>query len=156
MCVTKAAQVMDGQQPCRPKFTVPSMLGRPTIDGKIARGASSPAKPHLTMPLPLSHTIAATTASAMTREATSKCKTNTLSQNGYGYVFVFLVGFCQISGRTWPRTPFKRIGPDCGTERTRNQPRRPILRPFRGTQKLPPDCLQVPRMRNGREGKAQH
>jgi len=33
-------------------------LGRPTIEGKTARGASSPAKPALTMPLPLSITSA--------------------------------------------------------------------------------------------------
>ena len=37
--------------------------GRPTIDGKTARGASSPAKPALHMPEPLSITRAATSSS---------------------------------------------------------------------------------------------
>ena len=32
---------------------------------------------------------------------------------------------------------------------TKSQPRRPILRKFRGTQKLPLDCLQVPKPHEG-------
>ena len=39
--------------------------GRPTMDGKTARGASSPAKPALHMPEPLSTTKAATSSSHM-------------------------------------------------------------------------------------------
>jgi len=39
--------------------------GRPTMDGKTARGASSPAKPALHMPLPLSITRAETSSSHM-------------------------------------------------------------------------------------------
>ena len=39
---------------------IPGIFGRPTMDGKTARGASSPAKPALHMPLPLSTTNAAT------------------------------------------------------------------------------------------------
>ena len=42
----------------------PWCLGRPTMDGKTALGASSPAKPALTMPEPLSHTSAETSASS--------------------------------------------------------------------------------------------
>ena len=38
----------------------PWWRGRPTIDGKTARGASSPAKPAFTIPEPLSTTSAAT------------------------------------------------------------------------------------------------
>ena len=38
--------------------------GRPTMEGKTARGASSPAKPLLTMPDPLSHTSALTSPSS--------------------------------------------------------------------------------------------
>jgi hypothetical protein len=44
---------------------IPGIFGLPTMDGKTARGASSPAKPHFTMPLPLSQTMAATSSSAM-------------------------------------------------------------------------------------------
>eukprot|EP00448_Togula_jolla_P036579 CAMPEP_0170624896 /NCGR_PEP_ID=MMETSP0224-20130122/30475_1 /TAXON_ID=285029 /ORGANISM="Togula jolla, Strain CCCM 725" /LENGTH=45 /DNA_ID= /DNA_START= /DNA_END= /DNA_ORIENTATION= len=42
---------------------MPGIFGRPTMDGKTARGASSPAKPALHMPLPLSTTRAATSSS---------------------------------------------------------------------------------------------
>ena len=45
-----------------------------------------------------------------------------------------------------PGTPLDRPGPPRTSICTKNQHRRPILRPFRGTQKLPPDCLQVPRI----------
>ena len=44
-----------------------------------------------------------------------------------------------------PGTPLDRRGLPGTSICTKNQPRRLILRPFRGTQKLPPDCLQVPR-----------
>ena len=40
-------------------------LGRPTMEGKTALGASSPAKPALHMPEPLSTTKAATSSSHM-------------------------------------------------------------------------------------------
>jgi hypothetical protein len=43
----------------------PGWRGRPMIEGKTARGASSPAKPALHMPEPLSTTSAATSSSAM-------------------------------------------------------------------------------------------
>eukprot|EP00418_Pyrodinium_bahamense_P061003 CAMPEP_0179187026 /NCGR_PEP_ID=MMETSP0796-20121207/92786_1 /TAXON_ID=73915 /ORGANISM="Pyrodinium bahamense, Strain pbaha01" /LENGTH=60 /DNA_ID=CAMNT_0020891061 /DNA_START=27 /DNA_END=209 /DNA_ORIENTATION=- len=58
---------------------MPGILGRPTIEGKTARGASSPAKPALHMPLPLSTTSAATSSSAMAsklREQSTKFCTN--------------------------------------------------------------------------------
>ncbi len=42
----------------------PWWRGRPTMEGKTARGASSPAKPAFTMPEPLSHTIALTSPSS--------------------------------------------------------------------------------------------
>ena len=41
---------------------MPGCLGRPTIEGKTARGASSPAKPALHMPEPLSTTSACTSS----------------------------------------------------------------------------------------------
>ena len=44
-----------------------------------------------------------------------------------------------------PGPPLDRWGSPGTSICTKNQPRRPILRPFRGTRKLPPDCLQVPR-----------
>eukprot|EP00420_Gonyaulax_spinifera_P033466 CAMPEP_0197880180 /NCGR_PEP_ID=MMETSP1439-20131203/8061_1 /TAXON_ID=66791 /ORGANISM="Gonyaulax spinifera, Strain CCMP409" /LENGTH=67 /DNA_ID=CAMNT_0043499727 /DNA_START=12 /DNA_END=212 /DNA_ORIENTATION=- len=44
---------------------MPGILGRPTMEGNTARGASSPAKPALHMPLPLSTTRAATSSSPM-------------------------------------------------------------------------------------------
>ena len=45
---------------------------------------------------------------------------------------------------TAPGTPLDRRGPPRTLISTKNQPRRPILRPFRGTDKIPPDCLQAP------------
>jgi hypothetical protein len=42
----------------------PWCLGRPTMEGKTARGASSPANPAFTMPEPLSHTMALTSPSS--------------------------------------------------------------------------------------------
>ena len=42
----------------------PWWRGLPTIEGKTARGASSPAKPDLTMPEPLSQTRAETSPSS--------------------------------------------------------------------------------------------
>jgi len=42
-----------------------------------------------------------------------------------------------------PETPLDRRGLPGTSPCTKNQSRRPILRPLRGTQKLPPDCLQV-------------
>ena len=44
---------------------MPGILGLPTIEGNTARGASSPAKSALHMPLTLSTTSAATSSSAM-------------------------------------------------------------------------------------------
>lgn len=44
---------------------IPGCLGRPTMEGNTARGASSPAKPALHMPDPLSTTKACTSSSAM-------------------------------------------------------------------------------------------
>merc|ERR1719474_994512 len=45
----------------------PWWRGRPTMEGKTARGASSPANPALHMPDPLSTTKAATSSSHMSR-----------------------------------------------------------------------------------------
>ena len=45
-----------------------------------------------------------------------------------------------------PGHPLDRRGAPRTSICTSNPPRRPILMPFRGTQKLPPDCLQVPRL----------
>ena len=46
----------------------PWCLGRPTMEGNTARGASSPAKPALHIPEPLSTTKAATSSSAISLE----------------------------------------------------------------------------------------
>jgi len=46
-----------------------------------------------------------------------------------------------------PGTPRDRRGLPGTSICTKNQPGRPILMPFRGSQKLPQDCLQVPRSR---------
>eukprot|EP00419_Tripos_fusus_P025923 CAMPEP_0172703182 /NCGR_PEP_ID=MMETSP1074-20121228/37038_1 /TAXON_ID=2916 /ORGANISM="Ceratium fusus, Strain PA161109" /LENGTH=64 /DNA_ID=CAMNT_0013525045 /DNA_START=86 /DNA_END=278 /DNA_ORIENTATION=+ len=43
---------------------MPGIFGRPTMEGNTARGASSPAKPALHIPLPLSTTKAATSSSS--------------------------------------------------------------------------------------------
>eukprot|EP00441_Pelagodinium_beii_P037278 CAMPEP_0197646978 /NCGR_PEP_ID=MMETSP1338-20131121/23964_1 /TAXON_ID=43686 ORGANISM="Pelagodinium beii, Strain RCC1491" /NCGR_SAMPLE_ID=MMETSP1338 /ASSEMBLY_ACC=CAM_ASM_000754 /LENGTH=67 /DNA_ID=CAMNT_0043220669 /DNA_START=5 /DNA_END=205 /DNA_ORIENTATION=+ len=44
---------------------MPGIFGRPTMDGNTALGASSPAKPALHIPEPLSTTRAATSSSAI-------------------------------------------------------------------------------------------
>jgi len=44
-----------------------------------------------------------------------------------------------------PGTPLDRRGHPRTLISTKNQTRRTILRPFRGDEKLPPDCLQAPR-----------
>merc|ERR1719162_2181050 len=74
-----------------PQFVVecvmPGMLGLPTMEGKTARGASSPAKPALHMPEPLSTTSAATSSSSPMLKKDGghlhQCLLNlSLSQNG--------------------------------------------------------------------------
>ena len=55
-------------------------LGRPTMDGNTALGASSPAKPALHIPEPLSTTKAATSSSHMLDYLISFKKTNFLSR----------------------------------------------------------------------------
>jgi len=55
--------------------------------------------------------------------------------------------FLEVSAETDPGTPLDRRGPPRKSISTKNQPRRLILRPFRGKRKLLPDCLQVPRLR---------
>ena len=54
---------------------IPGCLGRPTMDGKTARGASSPAKPALHIPDPLSTTRAWTSSSS-------------------SHIFIYLFSFC--------------------------------------------------------------
>ena len=44
-----------------------------------------------------------------------------------------------------PGTPLDRRGFPETSICTKNQPRRPTLRPNGGERKIPPDCLQVPR-----------
>ena len=53
----------------------------------------------------------------------------------------------EFSAEADPRDPLDRRGPPRTSIRTTNQPRRPTLRPSRGTRKFPPDCLQVPSLR---------
>ncbi len=50
--------------------------------------------------------------------------------------------FGRFSAKLGPQTPLDRRGSSCSAGCTKNQPGRPILRPFRGAR---PDCLQVPR-----------
>lgn len=50
----------------------PGCFGRPTMDGKTALGASSPAKPALHIPDPLSSTRACTSSSAIVTEVFQK------------------------------------------------------------------------------------
>jgi hypothetical protein len=56
--------------------------------------------------------------------------------------------FGRISSKLGPETPQTpdRRGSSCSAGCTKNQPGRPIIRPFRGTNKFLPDCLQVPRL----------
>jgi len=48
-----------------------------------------------------------------------------------------------------PGTPLDRRGPPCTSICTKNQPRRPILRPGGDERKIPPDCLQAPSPSHG-------
>uniref|UniRef100_M4BMS8 Uncharacterized protein n=1 Tax=Hyaloperonospora arabidopsidis (strain Emoy2) TaxID=559515 RepID=M4BMS8_HYAAE len=68
---------------------MPKCLGRPTIEGNTARGASSPANPALHMPEPLSTTRAWTSSSAMGKEGEEE-------EEGGGKSLVDLVGTEQI------------------------------------------------------------
>eukprot|EP00036_Acanthoecidae_sp_10tr_P011734 CAMPEP_0182920570 /NCGR_PEP_ID=MMETSP0105_2-20130417/3563_1 /TAXON_ID=81532 ORGANISM="Acanthoeca-like sp., Strain 10tr" /NCGR_SAMPLE_ID=MMETSP0105_2 /ASSEMBLY_ACC=CAM_ASM_000205 /LENGTH=108 /DNA_ID=CAMNT_0025057987 /DNA_START=43 /DNA_END=369 /DNA_ORIENTATION=- len=52
---------------CPSPTIIGAWRGRPITDGKTARGASSPAKPALHIPEPLSITRAATSSSAIAR-----------------------------------------------------------------------------------------
>ena len=59
---------------------------------------------------------------------------------------IFGLVFPGIFGRSRPPgLPPDRRGPPRTSISTKNQPRRRILRPNGGDQKIPPDCLQVPR-----------
>ena len=53
---------------------IPGCFGRPTTDGKTARGASSPAKPALHMPEPLSTTSACTSSSSPCERTSERSK----------------------------------------------------------------------------------
>ena len=48
------------------------------------------------------------------------------------------------SAKLGPKTLLDRRGSSCSAGCTTNQPRRTILRPFRGANKIRPDCCQVP------------
>ncbi len=52
--------------------------------------------------------------------------------------------FGRISAKRGPETSLERRGSSCSTGCTKNQPGRPILKPFRGAKQFRPDCLQVP------------
>ena len=65
--------------PHLPRFPRSSSFGRPTMEGKTVLGASSPPKPALHMPLPLSKTSAAT-SSAMLPMGTNGNLGPTMSQ----------------------------------------------------------------------------
>ncbi len=45
--------------------------------------------------------------------------------------FVFVLVFGRFSAKLGPKTPLERRGSSCSAGCTKNQPRRPILRPFR-------------------------
>ena len=61
---------------CSIPTIISGIFGRPRIDGKTAREASSPAKPALTIPLPLSQTRAATSSSPMAVKSIARTLTN--------------------------------------------------------------------------------
>ncbi len=52
--------------------------------------------------------------------------------------------FGRFSAKLGPKTHLDRRGSSCSAGCTKNDPGRPILRPFRGAKKFRPDCLQVP------------
>ena len=47
-----------------------------------------------------------------------------------------------------PQNTLERSGSSCNVGCTKNKPRRPILRPLRGTKQIRPYCLQVPSQRH--------
>ncbi len=52
--------------------------------------------------------------------------------------------FDPCSAKLGPKTLLDRRGSSCSAGCTKDQPRRTILRPLRGANKIRPDCLQVP------------
>jgi hypothetical protein len=64
----------------------PGCFGRPTMDGKTALGASSPAKPALHIPDPLSSTRACTSSSAIVAEVFEKKRQSRYSDWNAGEV----------------------------------------------------------------------
>ena len=50
--------------------------------------------------------------------------------------------FGQFSAKLGPKTPLERRGSSCSAGCTKNQPRRPILRPFRGNSEFGNHPLQ--------------
>lgn len=91
----------------------PSHLGRPTMEGKTARGASSPPKPALHMPLPLSTTSAFGALGNPTHQAHRKYDTpekNELELGEHGN----LKQFC--NSNLWDLT--EKIGNNCIDKRT--------------------------------------
>ncbi len=62
--------------------------------------------------------------------------------------------FGRFSDKLGPKTPLERRGSSCSAGCTKNQPGRPIPRPFHGSPKIPPGCLQVPpTSKEGRKGR---
>ncbi len=60
-----------------------------------------------------------------------------LSQRFIGNsVFCFFQVFGRFSAKLAPKTPLERRGSSCSAGCTKNQPRRPILRPFRGNSEF--------------------
>ena len=57
---------------------------------------------------------------------------------------VFGQVFLSFSAEVDPRDPQDRKSPPRTSTSTENQPRRPFLSPFRGTQQMSPGCLQAP------------
>ena len=54
--------------------------------------------------------------------------------------------FDRFSAKLGPKASLDRRGSSCNAGCTKNQPGRPILRPFLGTKSKRPDCLQAPRV----------
>mmetsp|Transcript_11146 Transcript_11146/g.12772 ORF Transcript_11146/g.12772 Transcript_11146/m.12772 type:complete len:103 (+) Transcript_11146:750-1058(+) len=73
---------------------IPGCFGRPTMDGKTARGASSPANPALHIPEPLSTTRACTSSSPIFDYCLEFRKISSWKYVFYFSTFEFLFWLC--------------------------------------------------------------
>ncbi len=75
-----------------------------------------------------------TTKETVSTPSASKANANSAVHWQLG-ILIFQV-FGRFSAKVGPKTPLERRGSSCSAGCTKNQPRRPILRPFRGNSEF--------------------